>query len=351
VFQTGAYGYLTDYLWWFVVVLSIHLHTFCFFTLCKSDRRPRLRLMAGNALVTLCLLSLVALGAETYLRFVSVSTDGYGASLTSKRWHKAYAELNSMFCRDKEWTNDKPDGVRRIAFVGDSFTYGWGINDPADMFTSILQSRFDAAAPGRVEVMNVSWPNWDTDRHIEAVRTISFDYAVDEVVLCYLPNDIITVLPIMDEVDPRTLPEQYVVNTQSSFLVDYLYLRLIPGRFSSVQNYCDWIWDGYRDPIVWAKQQGQLDELAAVCREHDVMLRVALLPFLRVWGERFDGPALHEQLLTHFHSRGIPAIDLLPAIKGINPADLVVNAVDAHPNERAHRVFADAIWDAFYALH
>lgn len=349
MFETGAYGYISDYLWWYVVLGSLFVHTWCFFKLCKTERHPRVRLIGGNALVTLCMLSVVALGAETYLRFVSVTTDGYGASLTSKRWHKAYANLNSMFCRDKEWSERKPEHTRRVAFVGDSFTYGWGVNNQEDLFTSIIQRRFDEATPGAIEVMNVAWPNWDTDRHIEAVRTIISEYDVDEVVLGYLPNDIITVLPIMEEMDLRGLPEQYVLNTQVSFLIDYFYHRLVPGHFSAVQNYCDLIWDGYRDPAVWGRQQEQLDELVSLCHERGVTLRIALLPFLRTRGERFDAPELHRQLTEFFRSRDLEIVNLLPVIAGYSPAELIVNTVDPHPNEFAHRLFADAIWDAFFA--
>ncbi len=349
MFETGDYGYVSDYLWWYVGLTSLFVHTWCFFKLCKPDRHPRLRLIGGNALVALCMLGVVALGGETYLRFVSTETDGYGASLTARRWHKAYARLNSLNCRDVEWAVDKPPGVRRIAFIGDSVTYGWGIKNPQDRFTNLLQTRFDARAPGTVEVMNVAWPNWDTDSELAALRTVVKEYDVDEVVLCYLPNDIMTLLPWVDGQDPRALPKQFVINTDSSFLIDYLYNRIATGMLDVVRNYCNVIADAYRDPDIWARQQAQLDEFIRICREHDVDLRVALLPFLRVWGDRYDGPALHRLLSAYFASRGIDVVDLLPTISGYDPNDLVVNARDAHPNELGHRLFADAMWNALYA--
>ena len=43
-------------------------------------------------------------------------------------------------------------------------------------------------------------------------------------------------------------------------------------------------------------------------------------------------------------------VDLLPTIAGRDPGDLVVNGHDAHPNEPANELFADAIWQAFYAI-
>ena len=41
--------------------------------------------------------------------------------------------------------------------------------------------------------------------------------------------------------------------------------------------------------------------------------------------------------------------DLLPVTLTRDPATLVVNSHDAHPNELANRLFADDIWSAFYS--
>jgi hypothetical protein len=35
-------------------------------------------------------------------------------------------------------------------------------------------------------------------------------------------------------------------------------------------------------------------------------------------------------------------------VAGIDPADLIVNSHDAHPNEHAHSLYAEATWNAFY---
>lgn len=78
------------------------------------------------------------------------------------------------------------------------------------------------------------------------------------------------------------------------------------------------------------------------------MLRVALLPFLKTWGTRYDADRIHTQLRGVFERNGVPVVDLLPVITANNQASLVVNDHDPHPNEAAHRLFANRIWDAFY---
>ena len=89
------------------------------------------------------MLGVIAMAAETYLRFVAVYTDSFGVSLPARRWFALYTNLNSLGCRDKEWSVARSSGVRRIAFVGDSFTYGWGIERVEDRFVDLIQAEFD----------------------------------------------------------------------------------------------------------------------------------------------------------------------------------------------------------------
>ena len=348
MWASGAYGYLFDYLWWWLIPASLVIHTWCFFKLTPTRRWPRARLVIGNTLIGLSLLSVVGLGAETYLRFMSVETDTFGNSLGSRRWLELYPKLNSLYCRDAEWPEQKPPGVYRIAFVGDSFTYGWGINDASDRFSDIVQRRFDGRSAGRVEVMNVAWWAWDTREELRAAHDMIEVYGVDEIVLCYLPNDIEQLLPT-DVYDARKPPRSVCVNTDASFLLDHLYYSIVARQTTRVQSACDWLWDGYADPGVWSRQQRTLTELIDLCRDKNVKIRVALLPFIKSWGERYDPVKLHAQLKAFFVASGVPVVDLLPAIAEHDPDTLIVNHHDPHPNERAHTLFAEEIWRAFYA--
>jgi hypothetical protein len=346
MWESGAYGYLSDYLWWYAVLASLAIHTWCFFRFFPRGRRKKLRLVVGNALVGLCLLVFAGLIAETYLRFVSVETDAYGLTLTTQRWHKAYARRNSFYCRDKEWSEEKPSGTYRIAFVGDSVTYGWGVKDENDRFTNIVQRRFDETRPGRVEVMNVAWFDWDTEDELGAVERIVPEYHIDEVVLCYFPNDIDKLLPTTDGGGVRSIPKPRWINLETSFLLDWLYYRVYARRLPIVRDYCDRLWDGYTDPAIWTKHRQTIAQLVDFCSGRGVRLCVVLVPILRTWGEKFDSAAIHQRVAECFQSLGVSVIDLLPVIQGRDPATLVVNTHDPHPNELAHRLFADAIWTA-----
>ncbi len=72
---SGAYGYISDYLVWWLILVSIFIHTWCFFKLFPWRQRRRLGLVVGNFFVFLCLVGVAATAFESYLRFVSVETD------------------------------------------------------------------------------------------------------------------------------------------------------------------------------------------------------------------------------------------------------------------------------------
>jgi lysophospholipase L1-like esterase len=345
----GAYGFLGDYLLWWALYLSLLGHIVCFFKFFPRARRRTAGLILGNGLVFCGLLATVALAAETYLRFVRVEIDAFGVSLPARRWFERHVRLNSLGCRDREWSQEKPPGIRRIAVIGDSFTYGWGIEDVADRFTDRLQRRFDEQAPGTVEVMNVAKPAWDTTGQAAALSDLLSTYAIDEVVLAFVPNDIEKLIPKRPGFDPTLPPEPVLVNISSSSLVDYLYRRLVLPRAATVTGYHDWLAGGYADPAVWRSHQARLFDMVRLCGERGVTLRVVLLPFLRTSGERYNSPRLHAIIEQFFQANHVPVVDLLPVIAGRDPADLTVSVMDSHPNETAHATFAEAIWRAFYA--
>lgn len=343
----GFYGSLADYLGLWALWASLTILTFCFFRWFPRSTRRRRFLLIGNGLVALMLAGAAALLAESYLRFVSTATDAYGATLTCKRWHVAYAPTNSLGCRDPEWTEYKPEGVKRLAVIGDSFTYGWGINRVEDRFSDLLQAKFDGWRPGAVEVMNVAWRGWDTRAQVDAVERILREYGVDEVLLAYVPNDIEKVLPTGPDFNPHRPPVSRWVRTEASFLLDYLYYRLYAPWTAGASGYCDWLSDGFEQEQTWHAHETDLGRMIVRCRDRGAMLRAALLPFLKTSGTKFDSEAIHAKLTRFFQINQTPVVDLLPVVCGIPPHQLAVNAHDYHPNERANRLMAEGIWNAF----
>lgn len=344
----GFFGYPADYLLWCGLFGSLLVHTWCFFRFGRARLGRRLALVLGNLLIFCCFVGIAALAAESYLRFCAVGTDSFGLSLPARRWFALHVKLNSQECRDAEWAAEPPPGTRRIAFVGDSFTYGWGIENVADRFPDRIQAAFDRQSPGDVQILNVAKPGWDTGDQIQPVADMIADYGVDEIVLCYVFNDIEKVLPVSEAFDPTKPPEPWFFSPQSSCLLDYLYGIFFVPRAATVRGYHDWVAHGYADEQTWRRHQEELGAIIRRCREGGVKLRAVLLPFLHVGGTEFSAANLHAKVRKFLELNGVETLDLLPCLEGINVEELTVNRRDSHPNAKAHERFAEAIWKAFY---
>ncbi|MGD2110857.1 MAG: SGNH/GDSL hydrolase family protein [Phycisphaerae bacterium] len=345
----GIFGYLGDYVLWWVLFLSLVLHTWCFFRFFPRQKHRKSGLVLGNLLVFACMLGAVAIIGESYYRFICVRTDSFGLSLPAQRWFALYTRVNTLGCRDREWTAGDPPNLRRIACVGDSFTYGWGIEQVTDRFPDRLQAGFDRRSPDSVEVMNVAKPGWGTDQQIRPIVDMIDRYGVDEVLLCYVPNDIERLLPRDDTFNPIVPPQPRYFNPDSSCLLYELFFRLVVPHADTVAGYHDWLAAGFADADIFNAHRHQLAEIIRACAARGVTLRVALLPFLVTGGDTFDTQRVHAQLRAFFHQQGIEVADLSSVLTGRDTADLIVNPLDPHPNEFAHQLFADAIWEAFYA--
>ncbi|MCO6437104.1 MAG: hypothetical protein J5J06_08450 [Phycisphaerae bacterium] len=346
---SGVFGFLADYLLWWVLFLSIVIHTWCFFQYYPIRKRTRRGLVLGNILVFFCLSGAVFLVGESYFRFLAVYTDSFGLSLPARRWFALYTRLNRQGCRDEEWTVPKPPDVYRIAFVGDSFTYGWGIEDEADRFPEKIEKRLNESYPGPFEVLNAARPGWDTGDELRHLRELISTFGVDEVVLCYVPNDIEDLIPTTDDFNPREPPPQGFFDPDRSPFYEYLYTRVWLPRRPTVRLYQSWLAQGYADPAIRSAQDARLAEFVSECVEGGIVLRVALLPFLRVGPDSVDQARLFAELEQFFTQRGVSVVDLLRQTEGVDPQELTVSAIDPHPNEKAHALFAQEIWKAFYA--
>jgi len=348
---SGAYGYMLDYIVGWLLLLSWIAHTWCFFRFFPLRRFRRSGLLVGNSLVLGCLAGIVAIAWESHLRFVAVETDSFGMSLPARRWFLLHTRLNSLGCRDEEWSPSRPAGSRRIAFVGDSFTYGWGIKRADDRLTEMLERKFGQREDGSpaVSIMNVSKPGWDTSAEAAAIEQLLRGYEVDEIVLCYVPNDIEKLLPVTESFNPIVPPQPTFFNLDSSCLLEYLYNRLIVPRLPVVRDYGDWLADGFDDEQVWRQHQQQLTGIVRLCRDRGVALRAVILPFLRSRGVKYQADRVHGMLRQFFATHEVPVADLLDVVQERDVSQLVVNRGDAHPNEKAHALFAARIWESFYA--
>lgn len=78
------------------------------------------------------------------------------------------ARTNAMGFRDREFTPRAERGTTRVLAIGDSFTYGWGVEND-EVWPKVLERRLLASGV-RVEIANLGQPGGDPASYAEVAR-------------------------------------------------------------------------------------------------------------------------------------------------------------------------------------
>jgi hypothetical protein len=289
---------------------------------------------------------------ELYFAFVYDQSDSYNMSNVSKHWFARHVHRNAFGCRDDhEFPAHIPDGMRRICFVGDSFTFGHGIKEVSDRFSDRVAASLEAALPGKFVVNNFSEIGWDVRDVTAAVEStvVSRERRIDILVYAICLNDIEGFEPASaDEHTRLGLHAPQWPLFRDTYFLNMLYFRIQQARLPEVQNYYSHLADSYR-AAPWDRMRRKLDELREFCRDHDIDLRIVIFPFLHNLGPEYPFDFAHERIVEYCRQAEIPCLDLKPALLTHVGEGLTVNRFDAHPNERAHAMAALAIEERLLA--
>lgn len=293
----------------------------------------------GAAMLTAYSLLAGLLVLEIYFAKVYDQSDGFNLTRAGRVWfERHWKPVNGLEYRDAEVTPPAP-GQKSVIFLGDSFTAGHGVKDASARFSDVAAR---ALGPGW-RVYNVAKIGWDTLDEDKALR--AFPVKPNAVVLAYYLND------IFHAAHEAKYPLDFAVKLPTgltkklldrSALADYVYWRL--SRGGNLAGGAGGFWEAlkgaYADARVWGLHSQELADLALYCRENSIELLAVIFPMLQAPAE---SAPLTAKVASHLESLGVPALDLAPAFLGRKPADLVVNSLDAHPNEATHREVGELI--------
>ena len=98
-------------------------------------------------------------------------------------------KINSFGFRDDEHERLKPSGTIRVLGLGDSFTFGWGVQ-VEETFLKQLERGLQIRTARPVEVINAGVPGWGLAQYDRYLKRDGFQYSPDIIVIAYFADDL-----------------------------------------------------------------------------------------------------------------------------------------------------------------
>jgi lysophospholipase L1-like esterase len=256
--------------------------------------------------------------------------------------------------RASPWGRDAADPLR-VAVIGDSIAEGWGVQ-PDDSFGFRLERFLNLNDGQRPAVVSI-WARGGTSTYDQR--------GFLRKALAWRPHLVLLGLCLNDTEDwqngdqvrawrkeamPAVPPPWLARVLAHSRAGLWLYNRVEAvqanrGSLRMMERLYD---PSYRG---WVKFAGALHDFQVDCGEQGVTFVAVIFPMLS-YIEHYPLEHLHGRIRAALEREGIRYLDLLPEFQGQSALRLeVVPGVDSHPNEIAHRLAAEAIFEYLLANH
>ena len=321
------------------LVLLIRLHT-------------RLALLLSS--VVCSLLAIFTFG-EIYFRYIYDQSDGLGFLKVNQKWHQRHVVFNNYFKRSDNFEPQKPPGEIRLAVMGDSISFGGGIEDPQNRFSNLLERKLRADGLN-VSIYNLGISGTGTQEQIQDfnnLRHLNFDLLIWQ----YFFNDAnpqtdnLGTKIIMDNQNKFTPPPLINWLTDHSYFADWLYWRLSSKYDQTFTDLANADLKSYQDPALFSQHQQDIQSFLNQLHRQRLPVVVIIFPYLYPTSQPQARLEAYQKTYQIFQSADADAvIQLAPYLKHYSYSQITASRFDSHPNELAHQIAADPLYQAIKPL-
>ncbi len=241
--------------------------------------------------------------------------------------------VNSKGFRGLEKGFQKPDGLTRVVFLGDSFTLGIGVKDEDTIpvtFENVIKAKY-----GDIEVLNFGISGSSTKQQITLLEEYVIGFAPDIVIIVLFLNDANRIGTIKFLSRPHILTKV----RNYSFFINF-FVGSIEKYFlhkTMIRHYQKGFMEGSSG---WEEIKTALRNGKSLSKKHGFQFIVAVYPVLIQLDEKYPFRNIHKTIGNYCESLKIPFADLFNGFVGKKGSDLWVHPTDQHPNEVANRLAA-----------
>jgi len=238
------------------------------------------------------------------------------------KFMRANVKTNSCGMRSPERPIKKPNNTYRIALIGDSFAFGWGV-EQHQSFAQVLEDTLNRLSKGAktFEVLNFGVPGYSTFQEVALFEEIGLDFDPDAVLVYFVQNDFGLPFFIRD------------IGGTGGILSSLKFVEL-GKKLLNPNEMNQHIWQMGLDPNV------ALSRLAKIAEERGIKPFIAINPSRSLQKDR-----------TRLHvlkDRKISVIPLQPPLQeyqhrnGIKNEELVLS-FDPHPSPLRHKILGSIL--------
>jgi len=272
----------------------------------------------------------------------------------------------------------EPEAASRILAIGDSFTFGVGV-EARDAFPEVLERELDRAWPGAWTVRNGGVGGYGPLRSASHLFGSQADWEPDVVIhALYVGNDLEDPHPDTFREDPVVHNGRMVTPGRHPLLRLRLALRTRSHLYAFVRQHAYGLYvasglarrSQYLDPMGLAEWPARVeseswpagrDAMVAIrdwCREHGARYVVVLVPtrwqvddaawtdYREAWGSdrAFDRDHAQRVVTAELAAAGVDVLDLLPLLReAVAAGERPYFRHDTHWTARGHALAAEAI--------
>jgi lysophospholipase L1-like esterase len=273
----------------------------------------------------------------------------------------SWYRINQDGIRDRDYTPEKPSGTFRIAAVGDSVTFGFGL-ELKDTWPKQLERELQKTQP-HVEVINFGVMGYNTPQEAERIQDKVLKYQPDLIIIDYSLNDIgvfsrerrvlntykgyntflTTGSGFVDSLLPHLKTYLLIKNrlylkktdadTRPQYSKDGLkYLRVGYNRY---------FFDAYQEPENWNILNAAFAKIRALTQPQTPVLFVIHTELTEM--DHYLFTEIHGIVKKLCQDYSFPVLDPLNEMLAYKAKDLRISDANVHPNALGNKVFVQAI--------
>jgi len=251
-------------------------------------------------------------------------------------WGGSRVRINEHGLRGPLVELAKPEGVRRVLFLGDSVTFGFGVEETDDVFPFRVGRALERALGLRVEVVNAGVGGWSPWQELAYLEREGLDYRPDLLVIGFVLNDVTEKLSLV-RYGGRHEGWQ-LARTARGTLDRWLSMSALATvaregaavlRFGSdvrlgaqaveTADVRRLVLEPDSFPQAWRITLGNVERIAELGRRHEIPSLLVIFPYAFQLESRAATATPQRRLLEFGRSRDLPTLDLLPALAELGP--------------------------------